>query len=62
MYHDHIQKVIDQAIIILKQGGVLLYPADTIWGIGCDASIQSAVEKVNDIKGRDSQKPLIILV
>ncbi|MFZ1677398.1 MAG: L-threonylcarbamoyladenylate synthase, partial [Saprospiraceae bacterium] len=62
MYHDHIQKVIDQAIIILKQGGVLLYPADTIWGIGCDASIQSAVEKVNDIKGRESQKPLIILV
>ncbi len=62
MHYDHIQKVIDQAIIILKQGGVLLYPADTIWGIGCDATIRSAVEKVYDIKGRESQKPLIILV
>ncbi|MEP6794386.1 MAG: L-threonylcarbamoyladenylate synthase [Saprospiraceae bacterium] len=62
MHYDHIQKVIDQGIFTLKQGGVLLYPADTIWGIGCDATIQRAIEKVYDIKGRESQKPLIVLV
>lgn len=62
MYQDHIQKVIDQAINVLHQGGVLLYPADTIWGIGCDATNKKAIEKVYDIKGRESQKPLIVLV
>ncbi|HZV68186.1 MAG TPA: L-threonylcarbamoyladenylate synthase [Saprospiraceae bacterium] len=62
MYQDHIQKVIDQAIFVLEHGGVILYPADTIWGIGCDATDQKAVGKVYDIKGREHQKPLIVLV
>lgn len=57
-----IQKVIDQAINILQQGGVLLYPADTIWGIGCDARLPDAIHKVYAIKGRDYAKPLIVLV
>jgi L-threonylcarbamoyladenylate synthase len=57
-----IQKVIDQAIHVLREGGVLLYPADTIWGIGCDALQQGAIRKVYDIKGRDYTKPLIVLV
>jgi L-threonylcarbamoyladenylate synthase len=62
MYREHIQKVIEQAIHVLETGGVILYPADTIWGIGCDARIKSAVNKVHDIKGSHNKKPLIVLV
>jgi L-threonylcarbamoyladenylate synthase len=57
-----IQKVIEQAIFILQEGGVILYPADTIWGIGCDAANQEAVKRVYAIKGRSFNKPLIVLV
>lgn len=47
---------------MLDQGGVVLYPADTIWGIGCDPTDPEAVQKIYDIKGRDERKPLILLV
>jgi L-threonylcarbamoyladenylate synthase len=57
-----IQKVIEQAILILQKGGVILYPADTIWGIGCDATDPEAVQRVYTIKGRAHTKPLIVLV
>ncbi|WKS94399.1 L-threonylcarbamoyladenylate synthase [Riemerella columbina] len=46
----------------LKSGGTLLYPTDTIWGIGCDATNADAIERVYQIKNRDLQKPMIILV
>ena len=62
MYREYIHKVIEQAILVLDQGGVILYPADTIWGIGCHAGMEKAVDRVYDIKGRDHQKPLIVLV
>lgn len=62
MNRETIQKVIEQAIFTLQEGGVLLYPADTIWGIGCDAANQDAVSRVYSIKGRDFKKPLIVLV
>ncbi len=57
-----IQHVLDQAVQCLEKGGVILYPADTIWGIGCDATHQDAIRKVYQIKGRDYTKPLIVLV
>jgi len=57
-----IQKVIEQAIFSLQKGGDILYPADTIWGIGCDATDQEAVKRVFAIKGRSHTKPLIVLV
>jgi L-threonylcarbamoyladenylate synthase len=57
-----IQKVIEQAIYTLQKGGVLLYPADTIWGIGCDATDKQAIQQVYSIKGRSYNKPLIVLV
>jgi L-threonylcarbamoyladenylate synthase len=47
---------------ILKKGGVILYPTDTIWGLGCDATNESAVKKIFDIKQRPPQKSFIILV
>lgn len=53
---------IEKALEVLKSGGVILYPTDTIWGIGCDATNQDAVKKIYDIKKRaDSQKMLVLL-
>ena len=46
----------------LKSGGIILYPTDTIWGIGCDATDDEAVMKIFELKNRDRNKPLIILV
>jgi L-threonylcarbamoyladenylate synthase len=53
---------INEALIVLKNGGVILYPTDTIWGLGCDATSPSAVEKIFSIKSRSSNKSLLILV
>ena len=51
-----------QAIEILKNGGTILYPTDTIWGIGCDATNVEAINKIFDIKKREKNKSMIILV
>ena len=50
------------AVETLKAGGVILYPTDTIWGIGCDATDEEAVERVFEIKQRSDSKSLITLV
>lgn len=50
----HIQRAVD----VLRQGGVIIYPTDTIYGIGCDITSKSAIERVQRIKGRDSKKPM----
>ncbi len=52
---------ITNAVDVLKSGGIILYPTDTIWGIGCDACCDTAVKKVFEIKRRDHSKPLICL-
>ena len=52
---------IRNAIEVMKRGGVILYPTDTIWGIGCDATNAEAVKKVYAIKQRDDSKALICL-
>lgn len=49
------------ALDVLKKGGVILYPTDTIWGIGCDATNEAAVKRVYEIKQRDDSKALITL-
>ena len=53
---------IDKCLAVLKEGGVILYPTDTIWGLGCDATNEAAVERINQIKGRASDKSFIILL
>lgn len=53
---------IRQAVEVLKRGGIILYPTDTVWGIGCDATNPSAVRRVFDIKRRAEGKALITLV
>lgn len=52
---------IEEAVKVLRAGGILLYPTDTIWGIGCDATDEKAVERVFEIKQRADSKSLIIL-
>lgn len=53
---------IKNAIEVLRKGGVILYPTDTIWGIGCDATNEEAVKRVYEIKKREDSKALICLV
>lgn len=53
---------IKNAVEVLRRGGVILYPTDTVWGIGCDATNAEAVAKVYEIKHREESKALICLV
>ena len=56
-----IKPIIAEALQVLKDGGVILYPTDTVWGIGCDSRNAEAVEKVFKIKRRSDAKSLILL-
>lgn len=51
-----------QALEVLKKGGIILYPTDTIWGIGCDATNEEAVKKIYDLKQRSDAKSMLVLV
>lgn len=53
---------IKECIDVLKTGGIILYPTDTIWGIGCDATNKKAVAKIFKLKKRAEQKSMIILL
>lgn len=53
---------IRNAVETMRRGGIILYPTDTVWGIGCDATNAEAVAKVYNIKHRDDSKALICLV
>ena len=52
---------IQKALEVLRRGGVILYPTDTVWGIGCDATDPEAVARVYEIKGRSDSKSLVLL-
>jgi L-threonylcarbamoyladenylate synthase len=53
---------VEKALAVLRNGGVILYPTDTIWGLGCDATNTEAIQKIYQIKQREDSKSLIILV
>lgn len=53
---------VQKAVEVLKSGGIILYPTDTIWGLGCDATNEQAVKRIYDIKKRSEAKSLIVLV
>jgi L-threonylcarbamoyladenylate synthase len=53
---------LEQAIRVLQSGGVILYPTDTVWGIGCDATNEQAVARVYSIKEREDTKSMLVLV
>ena len=56
------QKDIEQALEVLRKGGVILYPTDTIWGLGCDATNAQAVDRIYKIKRRSNSKSMLILL
>ncbi len=56
------EEEIEKALEILKKGGIILYPTDTVWGIGCDATNPQAVERIYKLKQRDDNKAMICLV
>jgi L-threonylcarbamoyladenylate synthase len=56
-----IADIINEAFDVLKRGGIILYPTDTIWGIGCDACNEEAVRKVTALKKRSEEKSLAVL-
>ena len=53
--------ILQEAVEILRKGGVILYPTDTVWGIGCDATNEKAVARVFEIKRRSEAKSLVLL-
>jgi len=57
-FHDDIQSCLE----VLRQGGLILYPTDTVWGIGCDATNEAAVKQIYRLKNRMDSKALIVLV
>jgi len=56
--HDDLKKAVE----VLKSGGIILYPTDTIWGIGCDATNEDAVKRIYEIKKREDSKSMLILM
>ncbi len=51
-----------QAVKILREGGIILYPTDTIWGVGCDATNESAVSRIYRLKKREDSKSMLVLL
>jgi L-threonylcarbamoyladenylate synthase len=56
------EKDIERCLDVLKSGGLILYPTDTVWGIGCDATNKKAAEKIYKLKKRSDEKAMIVLV
>lgn len=56
------EEQIQQALAVLKKGGIILYPTDTVWGIGCDATNAAAVQRIYELKRRDDAKSMIVLL
>lgn len=59
---EDIQKEVHNAFEVIKNGGIILYPTDTIWGIGCDATNSAAIKKIYQLKQRAESKSMIVLV
>ncbi|MBQ5680583.1 MAG: Sua5/YciO/YrdC/YwlC family protein, partial [Bacteroidaceae bacterium] len=62
MTQKQIAEDIKTAVQTLRKGGLILYPTDTIWGIGCDASNEDAVRRIFQLKQREDSKAMICLV
>ena len=53
---------LEEAVRVLRMGGVIVYPTDTVWGIGCDATNEEAVRKVYALKRREDCKSMLVLL
>lgn len=58
----NLQQTVEKCVTLLKAGGVILYPTDTVWGVGCDAANERAVQRVFDLKQRAAAKSMILLI
>ena len=56
------KETLERALKTLKEGGIILYPTDTVWGIGCDATNTKAVQRIFDLKKRADAKSMLMLV
>lgn len=59
---ENTNKAVHEAFEIIEKGGIILYPTDTVWGIGCDATNEEAVKRIYELKRREEQKSMIVLV
>jgi len=59
---EDLNKEVFEAFEVIKNGGIILYPTDTVWGIGCDATNETAVKKIYDLKKRIESKSMLVLV
>jgi L-threonylcarbamoyladenylate synthase len=57
-----VNKDIEAALNVLLKGGIILYPTDTIWGIGCDATNEKAVKRIYEIKKREDKEGMLVLL
>lgn len=55
-------KDIEEALKVLTKGGIILYPTDTVWGIGCDATQQEAVQRIYELKKTEEKEGMLVLV
>lgn len=62
MPEDLFNNDVEKALHVLQSGGIILYPTDTVWGIGCDATNEIAAEKIIQLKQRPPQKSFVVLV
>ncbi len=62
MMNSDINQEVHKAFEIIKEGGIILYPTDTVWGIGCDATNPNAVAKIYQLKQREETKSMIVLM
>ena len=62
MMNSDINQEVHKAFEIIKEGGIILYPTDTVWGIGCDATNSEAVAKIYQLKQREESKSMIVLM
>src|SRR5688500_14892755 len=60
--NENFEKDVERCLAVLRQGGIILYPTDTVWGIGCDATNADAVEKIYNLKHRHGTKSMIVLL
>ena len=58
---ENFNDIIKQTVDVLNKGGVILYPTDTVWGIGCDATNSEAVKRIYEIKRREDSKAMLCL-
>ena len=62
MLTDKLKEEVRKADDILRKGGVILYPTDTVWGLGCDATNDEAVKRIYEIKKRADNKSMLVLL